>query len=121
MHKVHCDRGHVVDRNEFQDLISEFNPKLKAYVKELERTQQRLRTNPDGDIAVKGLDYSQFIVPDCPTCAVEGRKNDVHKPAVVFFGETIPTEVKNRSFVDVERADRLFIVGTTLATYSAFR
>jgi len=38
-----------------------------------------------------------------------------------FFGETIRQEVKDRSFSIVEGADRLFIIGTTLATYSAFR
>ena len=63
------------------------------------------------------------------------------KPDVVFFGESIRSPVKDRSWVsstphsacvltfslslyrfrDVEECDRLLVIGTTLATYSAFR
>ena len=70
------------------------------------------------------------------------------KPDFVFFGESIRQEVKDRRYVTrqevfffssmkktilppklttrgsysiVEGADRLFVIGTTLATYSAFR
>jgi len=63
------------------------------------------------------------------------------KPDVVFFGESIHDSMKNRSWVtspshpvrfltfprppsrwkDVEECDRLLVIGTTLATYSAFR
>ena len=59
------------------------------------------------------------------------------KPDFVFFGESISKKVKdhrcaeearyiivmltNRSHSIVENADRLFILGTTVATYSAFR
>jgi len=43
------------------------------------------------------------------------------KPDFVFFGESISQEVKDRSYDIVEGADRLFVLGTTLATYSAFR
>jgi NAD+-dependent protein deacetylase sirtuin 4 len=45
----------------------------------------------------------------------------VHKPEVVFFGESIPSEAKDRSFADVDAGERLLVVGTTLATFSAFR
>jgi NAD-dependent deacetylase sirtuin 4 len=45
----------------------------------------------------------------------------VHKPEVVFFGESIASAVKERSFADIDASDRLLVVGTTLATYSAFR
>ncbi|KAJ2918682.1 hypothetical protein MD484_g1763, partial [Candolleomyces efflorescens] len=44
-----------------------------------------------------------------------------HKPEVVFFGESIKQEVKQRSYEDIESSDQLLVVGTTLATYSAFR
>ena len=62
------------------------------------------------------------------------------KPDFVFFGESISEKVKDRryevvlrrviviltiswhrSYSIIENADRLFIIGTTLATYSAFR
>jgi len=43
------------------------------------------------------------------------------KPDVIFFGESISPAVKERSFQDIESCDRLLVIGTTLATYSAFR
>lgn len=52
---------------------------------------------------------------------LEGYRNCNHKPEVIFFGESIPQAVKEQSFHDVELCDRLLIVGTTLATFSAFR
>jgi hypothetical protein len=44
-----------------------------------------------------------------------------HKPEFIFFGESIPETIRDRSFHDVDEADRLLVMGTTLATYSAFR
>ena len=36
-------------------MLSESNPKWQEFVDELERTGQKLRTNPDGDVGVYGL------------------------------------------------------------------
>ncbi|KAJ7066497.1 DHS-like NAD/FAD-binding domain-containing protein [Mycena amicta] len=123
LHFVHCKHGHVVDRNVFQDRLSASNPQWKAFLDETERTGDKPRTNPDGDVAIEhlGSAYDTFIVPQCPSCLLEDRINSVHKPDVIFFGESIPSEVKLRSFQIVEETDRLLIIGTTLATYSAFR
>ncbi|KZT21588.1 DHS-like NAD/FAD-binding domain-containing protein [Neolentinus lepideus HHB14362 ss-1] len=121
LHKVHCKHGHTIDRPTFQDWLSAANPQWKEYADDLERTGRQPRTNPDGDVVLEGVQYSSFMVPDCPSCMLEGRRNSVHKPEVIFFGESIRSEVRERSFDDVEKGDRLFIVGTTLATYSAFR
>ncbi|KAJ7696555.1 DHS-like NAD/FAD-binding domain-containing protein [Mycena rosella] len=123
LHHVHCKHGHVVDRTTFQNWLSAANPQWRAFADETERTGNKPRTNPDGDVAIESLGtaYSTFIVPQCPTCLLEDRINSVHKPEVIFFGESIPQPVKERSFRDVEDADRLFVIGTTLATYSAFR
>ncbi|TFK48554.1 DHS-like NAD/FAD-binding domain-containing protein [Heliocybe sulcata] len=121
LHKVHCKHGHTVDRQIFQDWLSAANPQWKEYADDLERTGRQPRTNPDGDVVLEGVQYSSFMVPDCPSCMLEGKRNSVHKPEVIFFGESIRSEVRERSFADVEQGDRLFIVGTTLATYSAFR
>lgn len=50
--KVHCQYGHAFDRDEFQGAISECNPEWKAFADELERTGQKPRTNPDGDVSI---------------------------------------------------------------------
>lgn len=48
---VKCSRGHPVDRQGFQDMIDVANPQLKAYAEQLERSDSRPRTNPDGDVS----------------------------------------------------------------------
>ncbi|KDR80691.1 hypothetical protein GALMADRAFT_153142 [Galerina marginata CBS 339.88] len=142
LHRVHCNRGHVFNRDIFQDWLSAANPRWRQYAEELESTGTQPRTNPDGDVAIEhmGISYNEFVVPECPDCLLEDHRNSVHKPGVVFFGESIPKAVKERSYVvdyycvdvmkptfvvksfhDVEDSDRLLIIGTTLATYSAFR
>ncbi|CAK5283128.1 unnamed protein product, partial [Mycena citricolor] len=123
LHHVHCKHGHTVDRVTFQDWLSVANPRWKAFAEETERTGERLRTNPDGDVAIEHLGqvYRDFVVPECPECQAEGRANSIHKPEIVFFGESIPGPIRDQSFHDVEKGGRLLIVGTTLATYSAFR
>ncbi|KAF9454292.1 DHS-like NAD/FAD-binding domain-containing protein [Macrolepiota fuliginosa MF-IS2] len=123
LHRVHCNRGHVVDRGTFQDWLSSANPSWFAYAQEMERMGTQPRTNPDGDVAVEhlGISYSDFQIPDCPACLLENHTNTVHKPQVVFFGESIPQSVKEASYDSIDSSDRLLVVGTTLATYSAFR
>ncbi|KLO08573.1 DHS-like NAD/FAD-binding domain-containing protein [Schizopora paradoxa] len=121
LHRVHCTFGHVVDRQTFQDRISAANPYWAEFTANMERTEQKPRTNPDGDVVLEGVDYGSFVIPDCPECTLQSRRNSIQKPNLIFFGESISAEVKERSYRDVEFADRLFIVGTTLATFSAFR
>lgn len=121
LHRVHCMRGHTVPRGIFQDWLSVSNPRWKEFVDNLEKTKQKIRTNPDGDVELEGVSYADFVVPGCPQCTLEGQQNSFHKPGVVFFGESIPSRIRNRSFHDVEEFERVFVLGTTLATYSAFR
>lgn len=121
LHKVHCSHGHVTDRDTFQDWLSTANPQWKDFVDNLEATGQKPRTNPDGDVVLEGVNYDDFVVPECPSCLLEGRHNRVQKPELIFFGESIRPEVRTRSYADIDSCDRLFLVGTTLATFSAFR
>lgn len=48
--RVHCSKGHTVERNTFQDWLSAANSKWHQYAKQLERTGTQPRTNPDGDV-----------------------------------------------------------------------
>ena len=50
--RVHCQHGDAIDRDEFQYMLSETNPEWKEFADELERTGQKPRTNPDGDVGV---------------------------------------------------------------------
>ncbi|KAG9002155.1 hypothetical protein FRB93_011781 [Tulasnella sp. JGI-2019a] len=121
LHMVHCGKRHAVDRMHFQDLLSRHNPAWKAFADDMELTGNKPRTNPDGDVDIEGIKFDNFVVPDCEACLAEGVRNNVVKPDVVFFGESIPDEVREGSFTMVQECDRLLVVGTTLATFSAFR
>ncbi|QRV88318.1 NAD-dependent histone deacetylase SIR2 [Ceratobasidium sp. AG-Ba] len=121
LHAVHCRRKHKIDRTVFQDQLSELNPSWKEFMDEMTRTGTEPRTNPDGDVDIRGVDFSNFVLPVCETCLEDGIHDDILKPEVIFFGESIAEEVKQQSFQDVESSDRVLFIGTTLATYSAFR
>ncbi|KAG2498927.1 hypothetical protein HYH03_003117 [Edaphochlamys debaryana] len=69
---------------------------------------------PDGDVELADAGVG-FRVPPCPDCG------GVLKPDVVFFGDNIPQERKDRAAAMAASADLLLVVGSSLAVYSAFR
>jgi NAD-dependent deacetylase sirtuin 4 len=109
-----------------------------------ERRKRGLKTNPDGDVDVKDAQYSTFRYPACPTCLANppvkthdgsGARVDVDadgaylptstagilKPAVIMFGESIPAATKRAAELAVDTSSRLLVIGSSLATYSAWR
>jgi len=84
-----------VDRELFQTWISTANPLWKEFFDEMVRTSTQPRTNPDGDVgratrlvpfvldniqvAIEhlGVYYEDFVVPYCPSCLAENRRNNV--------------------------------------------
>lgn len=141
------------DRDRFQDDLSRLNPAWAAFLAQMlesgalttedphERRRLGLKTNPDGDVDVPGVDYNTFKYPACPKClhnprlAEEGKKVIVDadgawnsgsnagilKPAVIMFGESISNPVKLAVESAVDGASRLLVLGSSLATYSAWR
>nr|UOP56884.1 putative dhs-like nad fad-binding domain-containing protein [Thecaphora frezii] len=102
-------------RAAFQDELTRLNPKWAQLANEMQRTGKSPKTNPDGDVDLQGVDYSTFSYPPCPNCG------GVLKPAVIFFGESVPDVLRDHSHQMVRDASALLLVGTSLATYSAFR
>ena len=108
-----------------------------------ERRAKGLRSNPDGDADVPNAPYTTFRYPACSACLarppllVNGTTarvevdNDgawslnstagVLKPAVVMFGESIAPVVKNDAETAINGAGKILVVGSSLATYSAWR
>lgn len=102
-----------------------------------------LKLNPDGDIDLAQAPYSTFRYPPCPVCLerpppladgspsrveadgdgalLPGSNAGILKPAVVMFGENIDTSVRTAAEEAVDDAGKLLIVGSSLATYSAWR
>lgn len=108
-----------------------------------ERRAKGLKSNPDGDVDVPDAPYNTFRYPACPAClANPPRLADrsqsivqldadgawspqstagVLKPAVVMFGESIASSVKLAAEQAIDQASRMLVIGSSLATYSAWR
>lgn len=138
-----------ISRDAFQEELSRLNPVWAAFLAEavasgaLERNANGIRSNPDGDVDIPNAPYTTFRYPACPRClacppaSADGKQATVAvdsdgawsypssagvlKPAVVMFGENIASEVKSRAEQIIDNAGRLLILGTSLATYSAWR
>ena len=52
-------------------------------------------------------------LPKCPTC---GR---VLKPAITFFGESLPTDALREAVSESQKADLMLVLGTSLTVYPA--
>jgi NAD-dependent SIR2 family protein deacetylase len=70
---------------------------------------------PDGDAVLEEVDFGAFEIAGCEHC------QGPLKPAVVFFGESIPSDRAARAERSVQSADALLIVGSSLMVYSAYR
>ncbi|KAL8389217.1 hypothetical protein RB599_011015 [Gaeumannomyces hyphopodioides] len=108
-----------------------------------ERRAKGIRSNPDGDVDLPEAPYSTFRYPACPKCLanppplasgspsrveVDGdgawepaSSAGILKPAVIMFGESISPSVKLAAEEAVISAGKLMVIGTSLATYSAWR
>lgn len=107
-----------------------------------ERRAKGMKTNPDGDVDLPGAPYSTFRYPACPIClskppVIDGKPATIEidedgawkagstagilKPAVVMFGESIRSVVKDTAEQFIDGSGRLLVIGTSLATYSAWR
>ena len=70
---------------------------------------------PDGDADLENIDFTLFNVSTCPIC------NGTLKPDVVFFGDNVPRVQVERSLSQLQQADALLVIGSSLMVYSGFR
>ena len=99
-----CDRRSP--RGEMQHELG----RLNADWLDLEATEA-----PDGDADLDGADFASFMVPPCRRCG------GVLKPDVVFFGENVPRDRIDEAERDLDEADAMLVVGSSLMVYSGFR
>ncbi|KAF2741379.1 DHS-like NAD/FAD-binding domain-containing protein [Polyplosphaeria fusca] len=108
-----------------------------------ERRKRGLKTNPDGDVDIPNAPYTTFRYPACPVCLAKppprpdgsipqikvdrdgawSPRSDggILKPAVIMFGESIPSPTKLVAEQAIDEANRVLVIGSSLATYSAWR
>ncbi|KAF9930772.1 NAD-dependent protein lipoamidase sirtuin-4 [Linnemannia zychae] len=134
LHRVRCmSCGHEEDRTDFQQFLADLNPEWDEFLQSQSSGRLYSRMNADGDVELKipedqqkhqqdtsnlnkGLDYRTFQYPTCSCCGTGH-----YKPSVVFFGENIPMATKELSYQSIQESNGLLVIGTSLATYSAFR
>lgn len=143
------------DRSAFQADLASLNPSWASFLGQMlesgalttenpeERRRKGLKTNPDGDVDIPGVNYATFRYPPCPTCIADPPRSSngskahvdvdgdgswlpsstagVLKPNVIMFGESIPTATKAAAEAAIDNADQILVLGSSLATYSAWR
>ncbi|KAK0167133.1 hypothetical protein PV327_004570 [Microctonus hyperodae] len=99
-----CDER--ISRHDFQKVLNELNPTVNAVSQEI---------RPDGDVELTEEQMEGFTLPSCKNC------NGILKPDIVFFGDNVAKRVVKRVQSEVNNADALLVLGTSLTTFSGYR
>ncbi|MFL6247431.1 MAG: NAD-dependent protein deacetylase [Thermoanaerobaculia bacterium] len=116
---VCLDCGSETPREEMQERLAELNAEWLAagpwsvHGDHLHADEADFA--PDGDADVAQDVVGGFRVPECHRCG------GVLKPAVVFFGESVPRDKVTYAMRRVDEADALLVVGSSLTVWSGFR
>jgi NAD-dependent SIR2 family protein deacetylase len=95
----------LVGRDVVQEWLEVQNPQLQS---------QSFSPAPDGDADVV-TDFSAIEVPSCDHCG------GILKPHVVFFGDSVDRDVVDHVRCQVDSADGVLVVGSSLMVFSSFR
>ena len=107
IHSVLClDCGAQMPRAFVQQQLVEANPALAGGM---------ATPLPDGDAQLEPDALEDFQLPCCPHC------NGTLMPDVVFFGDNVPPPRTACALAQMEAADALLVVGSSLMVYSGFR
>lgn len=112
---VCLDCGGELPREEMQERLRQQNAEWLAAARWDDLHPDDADFAPDGDADVASHVVGGFQVPECHRCG------GVLKPAVVFFGESVPKEKVDYAMSRVDEADALLVVGSSLTVWSGFR
>ncbi|MCA1857639.1 NAD-dependent protein deacetylase [Massilia oculi] len=101
---MHCKAQFA--RAVVQTLLADVNPDLADVL---------AAPLPDGDAAIEPDALEDFHLPFCVQCG------GALAPDVVFFGDGIPAPRTARALAQMEAADALLVIGSSLMVYSGFR
>lgn len=103
--------GLQIPRRGFQAALEELN---QQWVRQ-NVPATTLEMFSDGDVDLENAVFEDFAVPSCKACG------GVLKPAVVFYGDVVPSAVVQEAFAAVDAADAVLVAGTSLMVYSSWR
>jgi NAD-dependent SIR2 family protein deacetylase len=112
---VCLDCGGEFPRQDMQDHLAALNASWLAAARWDRLHADEADFAPDGDAEVAQSVVGGFQVPGCVRCG------GVLKPAVVFFGESVPREKVTYAMSRVDEADALLVVGSSLTVWSGYR
>ncbi|XP_046417256.1 NAD-dependent protein deacylase Sirt4 isoform X1 [Neodiprion fabricii] len=101
---LNCD--HKISRYDLQKILQQNNKDMKAEA-------QMMR--PDGDVELSQDQVENFVVPSCGKCG------GILKPDIVFFGDNVPRQRVDKVKQEVEMADSLLVLGSSLSVFSGLR
>ena len=114
--------GAQFERTQVQSWLAEQNPDLGSSPNDNPAIEAGapsapppLGFAPDGDAELAANAMVSVRIPACPSCG------GMLKPAVVFFGETVPPQKVQASYTALEAADALLVVGSSLTVFSGYR
>ncbi|MDO5512802.1 Sir2 family NAD-dependent protein deacetylase [Corynebacterium sp.] len=105
------DCGHREDRRIFGARLDAANPGYLAAI-----AVDPAMVNPDGDVTLPQSAVERFVMVGCVRCGSVRLK-----PDVVYFGEPVPVERKERASSMLDQAASLLVVGSSLAVMSGYR
>ena len=107
IHTVVClECSAIFPRAFVQGQLEDFNPQMAG---------ANATPLPDGDASVEPTELANFRLPYCTCCG------GTLMPNVVFFGDNVPPARTAIALEQMERADALLVVGSSLMVYSGFR
>jgi NAD-dependent SIR2 family protein deacetylase len=107
IHTVVClECSAIFPRAFVQGQLEDFNPQMAG---------ANATPLPDGDASVEPTALADFRLPYCTCCG------GTLMPNVVFFGDNVPPARTAIALEQMERADALLVVGSSLMVYSGFR
>jgi NAD-dependent SIR2 family protein deacetylase len=112
---VCLDCGGEFPREAMQERLAALNAEWLAAARWESLHADEADFAPDGDAAVAQDVIGDFHVPECHRCG------GVLKPAVVFFGESVPRDKVAYAMGRVDEADALLVVGSSLTVWSGYR
>ena len=101
---LRCDERE--SRAQLQGRLLALNPHM---------AEARAELAPDGDADLAAAWLANFRVASCLAC------DGVLKPAVVFFGESVPPATVAAAYALLDQAEALLVVGSSLAVFSGYR
>lgn len=110
--RVTClDCGTLEQRSALDERLEVLNP---GYIEAI--SVEASQINPDGDVDLDETWVHRFVMAQCTHCS--GYRL---KPDVVYFGENVPVERKQRARQLLDSASGLIVIGSSVAVMSGYR